>query len=80
MLKFKKETIEQKVLSELICDRCNKSISLSDDFREFQESYSIRFTGGYTSVFGDMNNISCDLCQECLKDLIGEYCNYNVEE
>jgi len=59
--------IEIEVFDEFICDRCKKKVT--DDF-ELQETYSIRFMGGYSSVFGDMAEIQCDLCQNCLKDLI----------
>ena len=43
---------------------------------ELQEAYTIRFMGGFTSVFGDMNEVNCDLCQQCLYELIGEFCTY----
>lgn len=29
---------------------------------------------GYGSIFGDGIKIECDICQHCLKKLIGEYC------
>jgi hypothetical protein len=35
--------------------------------------------GGCASVFGDGNEVSCDLCQGCLKELIGDFCIYNTE-
>jgi len=77
MITYKTEMIEQKKLDKFICDRCKKEVKFQI---ELQETHSIRFTGGYTSVFGDMNNVSCDLCQQCLKYLIGEFCIYNVEK
>ena len=49
---------------------------ITDDM-ELQETYSIHFIGGYTSVFGDMVKIRCDLCQQCLKKLIGDFCVYS---
>jgi len=30
-------------------------------------------TGGYHSVFGDGMEIEIDLCQQCLKDLLGKW-------
>jgi len=77
MITYKTEMVEQKKLDKFVCDRCKKEVKFQI---ELQETHSIRFTGGYTSVFGDMNSISCDLCQQCLKDLIGDFCIYNVEE
>lgn len=37
------------------------------------EKLSLSFTGGYTSVFGDGAEISIDLCQQCLKDVLGPW-------
>ena len=71
MITYKTEMVEQKKLDKFVCDRCKKEVKFQI---ELQETHSIRFIGGYTSVFGDMNNISCDLCQQCLKDLIGDFC------
>ncbi len=79
MIIYKTEMIEKQQLDKFICDRCKKEIDI-DDVLELQEAYSIRFTGGPNSVFGDMNNVSCDLCQQCIKDLIGDFCVYNGEE
>jgi len=75
MLKTKTKTIKQEVIESLVCDKCGKGIT-PDDIIEWQESYSINFVGGYGSVFGDMVEVTCDLCQHCLKDLIGDICLY----
>ncbi len=53
------------------CDKCKKEIM---ETMELQETYRIQFTGGYGSVFGDGASIECDLCQRCLKDMIGDIC------
>lgn len=58
---------------EVSCDRCSRII---DDPMEEQEMLSMRFTGGYSSVFGDGVEVEIDLCQQCLKDLIGGFCRY----
>ncbi len=55
-----------------ICDRCKKRIEANDVF-EFQEMHHIRFVGGYGSIFGDETSVKCDLCQNCLLELIGNY-------
>lgn len=68
--------MEYDILDKFICDKCKKEIS---DELELQETYRIQFTGGYGSIFGDGENVSCDLCQKCLKKLIGEFCLYNKE-
>ena len=79
MIIYKDETVERQILDKFICDRCKKEIDGSDEM-ELQETYSIKFRGGYQSVFGDENDVSCDLCQQCLQELIGNFCRYNVEE
>ena len=64
---------EEKILvpNKLICDKCGKEIT---DVLEKQEAYSIHFIGGYASIFGDGIEVQCDLCQHCLKELIGKFC------
>jgi hypothetical protein len=52
-----------------ICDKCGRK---TDDEMEMQEFHMIRFTGGYGSVFGDMTEVECDVCQHCLKGMIGD--------
>ncbi len=74
MLKTKIEKREHEIIEKLICDKCGKEIT-PEDIMEWQESYSIVFTGGYGSVFGDGVTVTCDLCQDCLKDLIGDICS-----
>jgi hypothetical protein len=77
MIIYKTEMVETQQLDKFICDRCKQVV---DNEIDLQEAYSIRFTGGYNSVFGDTNNVGCDLCQRCLKDLIGDFCVLNAEE
>lgn len=73
MLTFTTRTIEEQVPLECVCDRCGKKIT-PDDIVEWEEKYLVRFTGGYGSVFGDGEQIECDLCQSCLHELIGPFC------
>ena len=72
MKKFEKKTIERLVVTEITCNKCRRVITPGEPF-EWQEIESIRFTGGFGSVFGDGLSFECDLCQHCLKELIGEY-------
>jgi hypothetical protein len=44
-----------------------------NDFYEYQEFLSIQFTGGYGSIFGDEANCELDLCQYCVKELLGSW-------
>ena len=77
MIIYKTETIEQKIMDKFFCDRCKKEV-FGD--MELQDAYSIRLLGGYASVFGDGCKVDCDLCQQCLKELIGDFCIYNADE
>ena len=79
MINVKREVKEIEITECVICDKCGKKI-FPDDFVELQELYQIGFVGGYGSVFGDMTRFRCDLCQQCLKDLIGDYCYYETED
>ena len=76
MILYKTEMVKRRVFDKLICDRCKQEV-IGD--MELQETHSIRFTGGYSSVFGDGSDVSCDLCQQCIKKLIGDFCIYNKE-
>ena len=71
------QTTEKKVMDTKVvrveCDFCHKSFFPEKDERmEIQEFHHIRFTGGYSSVFGDMNVVECDICQHCLKNILGD--------
>ena len=80
MIEYQTTLVERQEMKTFICDKCGKKYtSKSEDCMELQETYSIRFTGGYSSVFGDSNSVSCDLCQHCLKDLIGDFCRFNED-
>jgi hypothetical protein len=65
-----------KVPVSIVCDICHKTFDYENDIFEVQEFHHIRFTGGYGSVFGDESEVECDICQHCLKKLVGEYCRY----
>lgn len=56
------------------CDKCGKTYDYEDDVLETQEFLNIDFVGGYSSVFGDMVRVECDICQHCLKNMIGGFC------
>lgn len=63
----------QKTVSEICsitCDACNVEYK---DSMETQEFLNYNDTCGYMSIFGDNNRISLDLCQHCIKRLLGKY-------
>lgn len=53
------------------CDICHTTFEWdSCDAEEFE---FIRRIGGYSSVFGDEYSVELDICQHCLKKMIGRY-------
>ena len=58
-------------VKQLQCDRCHRLTEEGD--WEFKEFFSIEHTAGYSLVFGDGNLISIDLCQHCVKELLGPW-------
>lgn len=73
---MKKTTlVPTEVVTEIICDRCAKCVTKdgAGANTEFYEMQSIAFTGGYDSIFGDGNNVSIDLCPQCLQDTLGQW-------
>lgn len=60
-----------ETLDAIQCDSCGRRFK-ADDIWEIQEFLHIDFSAGYGSVFGDENHVSCDLCQHCLKDRLGD--------
>lgn len=73
-------TIKDPYVTEIICDRCEKVISVYDaddnhwsDIIGVQEYHSIDYVAGYGSVFGDGSRVRADICQECLEEIIGDF-------
>jgi len=54
------------------CDRCRRRLT-PDDPGEWQERLSFDQTCGFDSVFSDGNTVSLDLCQHCVKEVLGEW-------
>jgi hypothetical protein len=67
--------VDKKVseITSIVCDKCKEEYSVNE-LMEIQEFLHISFTSGYDSVFGDMTQVECDICQHCLKGLIGDIC------
>ena len=60
-----------EALAAISCDRCGQTWT-TDAIRE-AEFTSIDFIGGYDSVFGDGSQVELDLCQQCLKQTLGQW-------
>ena len=67
--KIKTTKVKTRKVESYICDKCKKVFDI-EDYLEIQEFHMISFIGGYGSVFGDGSEVSCEICQYCLKDMI----------
>ncbi len=65
------DAVETRNQPQCVCRRCGFDLE-SDDF-EYQERLEINFRAGYASVFGDENVVRTVLCQNCVKDVLGEW-------
>ena len=70
MKTYRKEEVIQKVLVAVTCDKCKKEY---DDIMEMQEFLHYENDAGYGSVMGDGNRLRMDLCQHCVKEVLGEF-------
>lgn len=62
------------------CDRCHREMAPNAQDCEHQERVAIRFRAGYNSVFGDGNLVEADLCQHCVKELLGPWLRVTVDD
>lgn len=56
---------------QLRCDRCGLLSEVGDV--EFAEFISVDTRAGYGSTFGDGNDVQIDMCQHCVKTVLGEW-------
>jgi len=79
MIKYEKTPVIRDVAVMIICDKCGFTIDYlsedlsNDDTLEAQEFLHWSNPCGYGSVFGDGAVIEIDLCQRCVKELLGEF-------
>lgn len=85
---FVTQTTTKSVEMSIECDHCHKIyyrateeikdgltyITNMKDEWEMGEFHHIDFIGGFDSIFGDGAHVECDLCQHCLKEMIGHCC------
>jgi hypothetical protein len=71
MLKLEQITTPQ--VTAVVCDRCGQEMKKRGCDGEWDERISIAFRGGYHSIFGDGNAVELDLCQHCLKEVLGQW-------
>jgi hypothetical protein len=62
-----------ETLVAIICNKCGKRMTEEEDNVEWQELFTFDFECGYGSVFGAGSEWEIDLCQNCLKEVLGPY-------
>lgn len=68
---YVKVTKQEYQETSITCDVCDKIYDVENDPFETQEFTHIHMDCGYDSVFGDGSMIDIDICQHCLKSLVG---------
>jgi hypothetical protein len=72
---IKHKTVQEHVFipDYIQCDNCKAKYfyEKDDDWLEIEEFLPTDFVGGYKSIFGDGVQCKCDLCQYCVKRLLG---------
>ncbi len=66
-----KDVRPESYVKQIRCDRCGRLSSIGE--AEFHESFSIELQAGYSSIFGDGNEVQIDLCQHCLAAALGPW-------
>ena len=61
-----------EVPDKVICDICKKEFDAKKDDMEVQEFIYVRNIGGYSSIFGDGEEIYYDICQHCFQKFVEE--------
>ena len=57
----------------IVCDRCGREMRAKAPDLEHQERLALRFRAGMDSVFGDGALVESDLCQHCVKEVLGPW-------
>lgn len=70
MQQIRTKTVQEEIV---VCDRCHREMEPNSKDFEHQERAAIHFRGGYGSIFGDGNLVEADICQHCLKEVLGKY-------
>jgi hypothetical protein len=86
MKKTRKIKRANEVVVAITCDSCKREVTLMERGRpnlegiyEYQEMLCWTNRGGYDSIFGDGTDITLDLCQHCVKKLLGAVLQFPKE-
>lgn len=73
MRKIEQVSKATPTITEVTCDRCTIVVK-ADDIMEFQEFLSLTYDAGYGNrEFNDGDELEIDLCQHCVKVVLGPY-------
>ena len=71
MKTYRKEEQWVDLLESITCDKCGKVV---EDVFEVQEAVSLVIHCGYGSkTWGDLSKVECDLCEQCIYEMIAPY-------
>ena len=78
MINTQEISVKTERVKSVTCDCCGNTFNTSgdnyQDLIELDEMLHLHsHTNEYGSVFGQNALIECDLCQHCVKDLLGPY-------
>ena len=78
MIIYDEITKVEKEPVKYICDKCKREVhpsayGIETVHFEAEEFTHIKHQAGYGSVFEDGKTYTLDLCQYCLKELLGRY-------
>ena len=73
MIESEDHTTIHRIVVAIICDKCGIRLHREENIWEYQETLRIAFSGGYASLFGDGSKFECDLCQECVRGVLGSF-------
>ena len=76
MKKYKEIQKNDIIVDSIVCDKCGKICSPETHVMDLQEWFHYNFIGGYSSIFCDGDEFEIDLCQNCMKELLGPYLQY----
>lgn len=65
---------EFEVVVDILCNRCNDSCKVTEDFDEYEGLIESTICFGYNSkYFGDMTEITFSLCEKCLFEITQDW-------
>jgi len=64
--------VTARELAACTCDRCQRPLTPTEP-GEWEERLSLDHSCGFDSIFGDGNLVCLDLCQHCVRELLGEW-------